>query len=98
MVSVGICHSGVFLTGQAVLGYLPSTYPRYAGSLFAANGLARSLFAGSAVLFSPPMFERLGVSGGVSLLGGLSALCIIGVVCLFIFGANLRRRSKFAVS
>ncbi|KAL7897336.1 major facilitator superfamily domain-containing protein [Trichoderma sp. SZMC 28014] len=98
MVSVGICHSGVFLIGQAILGYLPSTYPRYAGSLFAANGLARSLFAGSAVLFSPPMFKRLGVSGGVSLLGGLSALCIIGMVCLFIFGANLRRRSKFAVS
>ncbi|KAL7783170.1 major facilitator superfamily domain-containing protein [Trichoderma afarasin] len=98
MCSVGICHSGVFLIGQAILGYLPFTYPRYAGSLFAANGLARSLFAGSAVLFSPPMFEKLGVAGGVSLLGGLSALCIIGMVCLYLFGANLRKKSKFAGS
>lgn len=98
MTNVGICHSGVFLVGQAVLGCLPSTYPRYAGSLFAANELARSLFAGSAVLFSPPMFKRLGVFGGVSLLGGLSVLCIMCMVGLFIFGANLRQRSKFAVS
>lgn len=98
MFGVGISYSGIFLIGQGILGYLPSTYPRYAGSLFAANGLSRSLFASAAVLVSPPMFKRLGVPGGVSLLAGLSAVCVGGMICLYLFGANLRRRSKFAQS
>ena len=98
MIGVGISYSGTFLIGQGILGYLPFTYPRYVGSLFAASGLARSLFASAAVLVSPPMFTRLGVSGGVSLLAGLSALCIVGMVCLYIFGKRLRGKGKFTQS
>jgi DHA1 family multidrug resistance protein-like MFS transporter len=97
MFGVGISFGGIILIGQGILIYLPFTYPRYAGSLFAASGLARSLFAGAAVLFSPPMFKSLGVGGGVSLLGGLSAACVAGMFCLYFYGADLRRRSKFAV-
>ncbi|KAI1379337.1 major facilitator superfamily domain-containing protein [Hypoxylon crocopeplum] len=98
MVGMAMSECGIFLISQAIFIYLPSTYPRYAGSLFAANGLARSLFAGAAILFSLPMLDALGVDGGVSLLAGLSILCIFGVYGLWFFGANLRKRSRFAVS
>lgn len=78
--------------------YLPFTYPRYAGSLFAANDFARSTFASGAILYARPMFLNLGIPGGVSLLAGLTVLCIFGIYGIYFFGARLRRRSKFAVS
>ena len=78
--------------------YLPFIYPKYTGSLFAANGFARAAFAAGAVLFSRPMFERLGVPGGVSLLGGLTVVGIGGIYGLYFFGHRLRARSEFAES
>lgn len=98
MIGVAISICGIITITQAVLIYLPFVYPRYAGSLFAANGLARSIFAAAAILFSPPMFRAIGISGGVSLLAGCSVICSFGVFGLYFWGANLRRRSKFAVS
>lgn len=97
MIGVAISMCGIFIITQCMFIYLPFTYPRYAGSLFAANGMARSLFAGAAVLFSPPMFAALGISGGVSLLAGCSVLCIFGIYGIYIFGATLRKRSKFTI-
>jgi DHA1 family multidrug resistance protein-like MFS transporter len=89
---------GVFIVTQCMFIYLPFTYPQYAGSLFAANGFARAAFAAGAVLYARPMFDTLGVAGGVSLLGGLTAACVLGMYAIYFFGAALRRRSRFAVS
>jgi DHA1 family multidrug resistance protein-like MFS transporter len=61
---------------------------RYAGSLFAANGFARSLLAGASILFSRPMFRGIKVSGGVTLLASLSVFCIVGMFLLYFFGAR----------
>ena len=97
MIGTATNAAGVFIVVQSVLVYLPYTYPQYAGSLFAANGLARCLFGGAAVLFSPPMFDALGIAGGVSLLAGFSVLCVFGFFGIYLFGPSLRRRSKFAV-
>lgn len=77
--------------------YLPFTYPRYAGSLFAANDFARSMFAAGAILYSRPMFINLGVAKGVTLLAGLCCGCVAGVFGIYFFGAALRKKSKFAV-
>ena len=93
---VGIATSGVFLVIQCIFLYLPFTYPKYAASLFAANNFARSALACGAVLFSRPMFDKLGVAGGVSLLAGLTLLCVAGFYVLWHFGARLRARSRFA--
>lgn len=94
---------GVFLTMigcytiiQSLFLYLPFTYPQYAASLFAANDFARSSFAAGCILFAGPMFERLGVASGVSLLGGLTIGCTGCLYLLYFFGANLRARSRFA--
>jgi DHA1 family multidrug resistance protein-like MFS transporter len=48
-------------------------------------------------VFAGPMFKSLGVSGGVTLLGGLTVGCTAGLVFLYFYGAELRKRSKFAV-
>ncbi|KAK3634311.1 hypothetical protein LTR56_015345 [Elasticomyces elasticus] len=87
---------GTYAVMQCIFLYLPFTYPQYAASLFAANDFARSSVACGCILFAHPMFVGIGVPGGVSLLGGLTILCIGGVYFLYFFGANLRARSKFA--
>ena len=95
---IGIATGGVFLVIQCIFLYLPFTYPKYAASLFAANNFARSALACGAVLFSRPMFDKLGIAGGVSLLAGLTLVCVVGFFMLYFFGASLRARSRFAVS
>ncbi|CAD0114851.1 unnamed protein product [Aureobasidium uvarum] len=87
---------GVFILFQCVFVYLPMVYPAYAGSLFAGNDTARSTLAAAAILFSRPMFLKLGVGGGVSLLAGLTTLCIGGIFILFFYGEKLRAKSRFA--
>ena len=53
------------------------SYPQYAASLFASNDAVRALFAFGAILFSRPMFLKLGIAKGISLLAGLSVLGIV---------------------
>jgi DHA1 family multidrug resistance protein-like MFS transporter len=89
---------GIYAIAQAIFSYIPNIYPRYAASIFAANSLARSALAFAAILFAKPMFDAIGVDGGVSLLGGLMVLCVVGIVGLWKFGLLLRKRSKFAVA
>lgn len=57
-------------------------------SLFAANNFARSAMARSTTLFSRPMLLKSGIDGGVSLLAGLSALCMGGTFILYYFGVT----------
>lgn len=86
-----------FITMQCIFIYIPMSYPQYAASLFAANDAFRSMFAFGSILFSRAMYLNLGVAKGVTLLAGLSVLGIIGMFVLYLYGANLRRRSKFAL-
>ncbi len=43
-----------------------------------------------------PLFEHLGIGGGVSLLAGLTCLCVPCLLLLHRYGATLRSKSKFA--
>ncbi|KAK5049463.1 hypothetical protein LTR84_004392 [Exophiala bonariae] len=97
VIGVGLNMCGTFTVMQCMFLYLPFTYPKYSASLFAANDLARSSFAAGAILFSRPMFITLTVPGGVSLLGGLTVVCIGGIFMLYFYGAAMRARSRFAV-
>jgi hypothetical protein len=91
------CHGGR-IHDHAVNLPLPTFhYPQYAASLFAANDFARSFFAGGCIVFSRLMFKSLGVAKGVTLLGGLTVRCTAGLLVLYFYGAELRKRSKFAV-
>lgn len=97
-IGITIYATSVFILMQCIFLYVPSSYPQYMSSLFAGNDFFRSALACGSVLFAQPMFASLGVGQGVSLLGGLSVLGIIGMLLLFKFGAQLRARSKFAVT
>ena len=59
----------------------PIQRPSYSDFLFAANGFALSAFAAGAMLFAGPMFQRLGVARGVSLLGERSCAFLISTEC-----------------
>ncbi|KAM0719048.1 hypothetical protein Q7P37_004953 [Cladosporium fusiforme] len=87
---------GIFILFQVVFVYLPMVYPQYAASLFAGNDFARSSLAFAAVLFSRPMFLGMGIGPGVSLLGALTAVCIVGIFVLYFYGESLRARSRFS--
>ncbi|KEF62540.1 uncharacterized protein A1O9_00513 [Exophiala aquamarina CBS 119918] len=84
-----------FVVFQSIICWLPPTYPRYVASLFAANDLTRSLLAAGFVQCTRPMYVKLGIHRGVTVLAGLSFLGVLGHYGLFMFGARLRARSKF---
>jgi len=82
VIGIAIYTVGVFTIFQCVFIYIPLTYPQYAASLFAGNDFCRSALAAGAILFARPLFINLGVGGGVSLLAGLTVVCIVSVPML----------------
>ncbi|KAJ5182284.1 hypothetical protein N7449_012431 [Penicillium cf. viridicatum] len=97
-IGITIYGTTVFIVMQCIFIYIPLTYPKYAASLFAANDFFRSALACGSVLFAHPLFGNLGVARGVSLLGGLSVIGIVGIWLLYFYGSRLRALSKFAIS
>lgn len=98
MIGLVIFAYGGFVLFQALFMYLPLTYPKYAASLFATNDAFRSAMACGSIIYATPMYEKLGIGRGVSILGGLMVGGAIGVVVLYFTGAKLRARSRFAES
>ncbi|KAG0649318.1 Caffeine resistance 5 [Hyphodiscus hymeniophilus] len=96
-IGITIYGASVFVVMQCIFVYVPLSYPAYAASLFAGNDFLRSALACGSIMFARPLFINLGVAKGVSLLGGLSVIGIIGMFLLWIYGAKLRSRSKFAI-
>ncbi|KAK5098829.1 hypothetical protein LTS08_006207 [Lithohypha guttulata] len=88
----------VFLVFQVVFIYLALTYPQYSASLFAMNDAVRSCMACGAIHYAFPLFHNLGIGRGASLLGGLMVIGTIGIWVLYLKGAWLRSKSKFATS
>jgi DHA1 family multidrug resistance protein-like MFS transporter len=96
-IGITIYGASVFIVMQCIFVYVPLSYPQYAASLFAGNDFLRSALACGSILFGRPLFVNLGIGKGVSVLAGLSVIGIIGMFALFLFGAKLRARSKFAI-
>ena len=98
VIGITVYGASVFVVMQCIFVYVPLSYPQYAASLFAGNDFFRSALACGSVMFARPLFINLGIDRGVSLLGGLSFLGVIGMFVLYFAGANLRARSKFAIA
>lgn len=86
---------GFFLIFVALINYLVDAYHEFAASAMAAASCCRSVFGAVLPLAAAPMFSRLGISWGCSLLGFLSLfMCLIPFVFIR-YGDNIRSRSKF---
>ncbi|KAF4338869.1 major facilitator superfamily transporter [Fusarium beomiforme] len=96
--------AGTFLSAAlmliyvAIINYLTDTYAQYAASVIAANTVARSAGSAAAPLFTTQMFTSLGVGGGGSLIGGVATLLALIPFVFFLYGARIRRKSKYALA
>lgn len=89
--------AGIFSIYLAAFAYLADAYGPYASSALAAQSGCRSMLAGAFPLFVVPLYERLGIGGASSLLGGLAlALTVIPWV-LLAYGPRIRARSRVCV-
>jgi DHA1 family multidrug resistance protein-like MFS transporter len=98
LIGVTVYNMGFFVVFQCIFIYLPLSYPQYAASLMAGNGLGRSLLGAGAILFSRPLFLNLGIARGVTVLAGLTVGCTFGMYALWYWGASLRARSRFTAT
>ena len=92
LLGLALYTASIFIILECLANYLILVYPRHAASLFAGNDLMRASLAAGAVVFSHPLYENLGVPIGVSILAGATALCTIGMYCLYRYGALLRAK------
>ncbi|KAJ5614813.1 hypothetical protein N7528_008467 [Penicillium herquei] len=93
---------GLFLfawTARASIHWIAPTIgiTIYGATVFIVMQCIFVALACGSVLFAHPLFGNLGVAKGVSLLGGLSVIGIVGIWLLYFYGAKLRAMSKFAV-
>ena len=98
VIGITVFAASAFVLFQCIFMYLPLSYPQHAASLFATNDAWRASFAAGAIIFARPLFVNLGVGKGISILGGLAAGGVIGMFVLYLYGAKLRSKSKFAES
>ncbi|GIZ44428.1 hypothetical protein CKM354_000762600 [Cercospora kikuchii] len=95
LLGVTIYATGVYIILQCLSVYLPRIYPRYAASLFAANDLCRSVAAAGLIHAGVPLYGRLGIEKGISVLGAISVLGIPGMWFIYLQGPTLRAKSRF---
>ncbi|KAI3327667.1 major facilitator superfamily transporter [Xylariaceae sp. AK1471] len=89
---------GFELIFMGMLNYLTDAYEIFAASASAAASSARSLVAVVLPLATTPMFQRLGISGALSLLGGLSLL-LSAIPWIFLWkGERIRAGSAFCIA
>lgn len=95
-VGVGLVTGGTILILQCIFVYITLGYHQFAASLFSGNGFAKAMVAFCGVLWSHPLYEGLGVAYGMTLMGALCAVCVVGMGVLYYFGHVLRARSRFS--
>lgn len=95
-IGVSLTVGGFAVLLQTVYVYIGLAYPQYATSLFCGNGFVKQMIAFAGVLWSHPLYNAMGISKSMSLLGALCVLGILGILILFRWGDKLRGRSKFA--
>lgn len=83
----------IFLQG---LNYIIDVYKMNANSAIAANTFFRSWVGAGFPLFATPMFHNLGVPWAMSLLAFLCVALFPVPIVYFIYGAKIRKLSKFS--
>ncbi|WFD41448.1 hypothetical protein MPSI1_000075 [Malassezia psittaci] len=97
---IGLCMMGIAIIGTIlqVQMYMVDLMGIYASSAISANLSLRSLFGFGFTMVAEPLFNRLDIGWGVSLLALITAIFgIPSPFLLYKYGPALRRRSKYCV-
>ncbi|KID95996.1 Major facilitator superfamily domain, general substrate transporter, partial [Metarhizium majus ARSEF 297] len=92
----GFLSTALILTFTSYMNYLVDSYVECAASAIAVNTFARSLGSAFAPLFTPKMFQTLGVGGGGSLIGGAASVLAVVPFVFHRYGKAIRGRSKYS--
>ncbi|KAK3082325.1 Citrinin biosynthesis cluster MFS transporter mrr1 [Coniosporium uncinatum] len=94
-VPIGMGILMIFLQG---LNYLIDVYMMNANSAIAANTFVRSFLGGGFPMFAMAMYNKLGVPWATSLLGFLAVALFPAPILFYIYGAKIRKLSKYSPS
>jgi hypothetical protein len=78
--------------------YVIDSYLHYAASALTFVALVRYLAAGGMTVVGIPMYKNLGVHWALTVLGVISVIATPIPYVLYIWGPNLRKRSKWATA
>ncbi|ODV94852.1 hypothetical protein PACTADRAFT_50704 [Pachysolen tannophilus NRRL Y-2460] len=90
--------AGFVLLYNPANNYIVDSYQHFAASALAAKTFVRSVWGASVVLFTVQMYHRLGYQWATSLMAFISLACCAIPYLFFIYGASVRRKSKYAYS
>ena len=79
------------------VSYIVDVYLLSANSAIAINTFFRSATATGFTMFADPMFDNLGVAWGASVLGFISLALIPFPVLFWLYGAKIRKWSKYSI-
>jgi hypothetical protein len=88
--------AGMNVTFQQCINFLIDTYRIYAASAVSANTILRSCTAAGLPLVARTMVNNLGVGVSMSILGSIACLALPVPFFFIKYGAEIRKRSKFA--
>ena len=86
---------GIYSIFLSSVNYLLDCYLVVSASALASNVFLRSAFGAVFPLFSPAMFNNLGINWAGTLVGCLAILLIPGPILFSIYGKKLRELSKY---
>ncbi|GLA34084.1 hypothetical protein AnigIFM63309_005504 [Aspergillus niger] len=96
VVAGGFMGCGILLIFLQGVNYLIDVYKMNANSAISANAMFRGLLGAGFPLFATYTFNNLGVPWAMSLLGFLSTALVPVPFLFYIYGANIRKWSKFS--
>lgn len=87
---------GLNIVFLGVTNYLIDSYTIFAASVLAANTVLRSLFGAAFPLFTPDMFDALGIHWASSIPAFLALACVPFPFIFYKYGAAIRSRCVYA--
>ncbi|KAL2673666.1 hypothetical protein Neosp_012109 [[Neocosmospora] mangrovei] len=87
---------GMVLVFLSLLNYLIDSYVVFAASVLAANSVLRSLFGAAFPLFTPHMYENLGVQWAASVPAFLALACVPFPFLFYKYGHRIRLKCEYA--
>ncbi|KIX08078.1 uncharacterized protein Z518_02733 [Rhinocladiella mackenziei CBS 650.93] len=87
---------GFTIVFLGVTNYLIDSYTIFAASVLAANTVLRSLFGAAFPLFTPDMFDALGIHWASSIPAFLALACVPFPFIFYKYGARIRARCVYS--